>query len=93
MAEGHDNFPFEYYGIHFQTFTDDTILPHKKPLRHLLIDSWQINNEYASSRYTFEICMYRDKQAVCDELFAPGRKKLSVETRANIAINGGQYMQ
>lgn len=50
LAEGHDNFPFEYYGIRFETFTDDTLFPHKKPLRHLLIDSSQINNKYASFR-------------------------------------------
>ena len=52
LAEKHDNFPFEYYGIHFQTFTDEAVFPHKKPLRHLLIDSSQINNEYATREYT-----------------------------------------
>tara|TARA_B100001105_G_scaffold131324_1_gene105155 strand:- start:2175 stop:3740 length:1566 start_codon:yes stop_codon:yes gene_type:complete len=52
LAERHENFPFEYYGIHFQTFTDEPFFPHKKPLRHLLIDSSQINNEYATREYT-----------------------------------------
>jgi putative ATP-dependent endonuclease of the OLD family len=52
LAERHDNFPFEYYGIHFLTFTDDVVFPHKKPLRHILIDSSQINNEYATREYT-----------------------------------------
>ena len=52
LNEKHDSFPFEYYTIHFQTFTDDPIFPHKKPLKHVVIDSAQINNEYATNAYT-----------------------------------------
>jgi putative ATP-dependent endonuclease of OLD family len=52
LAERHESFPFEYYGIHFLTFTDEAIFPYKKPLKHLLIDSSQINNEYATREYT-----------------------------------------
>ena len=52
LAERHESFPFEYYGIHFLTFTDEAIFPYRKPLKHLLIDSSQINNEYATREYT-----------------------------------------
>jgi putative ATP-dependent endonuclease of OLD family len=52
LAEKHESFPFEYYGVHFLTFADDAIFPHRKPLKHLLIDSSQINNEYATREYT-----------------------------------------
>lgn len=52
LAEKHENFPFEYYGVHFLTFTDDVVFPYKKPLRHLLIDSSLINNEHATREYT-----------------------------------------
>ncbi len=52
LAERHESFPFEYYGFHFLTFTDEAILPYKKPLKYLLIDSSQINNEYATREYT-----------------------------------------
>ena len=52
LAEKHDSFPFEYYAVHFQTFTDDPVFPYKKPLKHLLIDSSQINNDYATREYT-----------------------------------------
>ena len=52
LSEGHDSFPFEYYAIQFQTFTDKKVDPYKKPLKHLLIDSSQINNEYATREYT-----------------------------------------
>jgi putative ATP-dependent endonuclease of OLD family len=52
LAEKHDNFPFEYYGISFLTFTDEVVFPYKKPLRHLLIDSSLINNEHATREYT-----------------------------------------
>jgi putative ATP-dependent endonuclease of the OLD family len=48
----HDSFPFEYYAIQFLTFTDEVIFPHRKPLKQLLIDSAQINNEYATREYT-----------------------------------------
>lgn len=52
LAEKHENFPFEYYCVQFQTFTDEPVFPYKKPLRHLLIDSSQINNEHATREYT-----------------------------------------
>ncbi|OJW40700.1 MAG: ATP-dependent endonuclease [Rhodanobacter sp. 67-28] len=52
LAEKHENFPFEYYGVHFLTFTDEAVFPYKKPLGHLLIDSSLINNEYAMREYT-----------------------------------------
>jgi len=52
LAEKHESFPFEYYGVHFQTFTDEPIFPFRKPIKHLLIDSSQINNEYATREYT-----------------------------------------
>lgn len=52
LAEKHENFPFEYYGIQFLTFTDEPVFPYKKPLLHLLIDSSLINNEHATREYT-----------------------------------------
>jgi len=52
LAEQHENFPFEYYGVQFLTFTDDAVFPYKKPLRHLMIDSSIINNEHATREYT-----------------------------------------
>lgn len=30
-------------------------------------------------RWTFEVCVYQDNKVACDELFAPGRKTLSVQ--------------
>lgn len=55
LNEEHDSFPFEYYGIHFLTFTDEPISPYRKPFNHLLIDNSQINNEYATREYTRSI--------------------------------------
>lgn len=52
LNENHDSFPFEYYGIHFLTFTDEPISPYRKAFNHLLIDNSQINNEYATREYT-----------------------------------------
>lgn len=52
LAQKHESFPFEYYGVHFLTFTDEAIFPYTKPIKHLFIDSSQINNEYATREYT-----------------------------------------
>ena len=37
----------------------------------------QVFAEKEDARYTFEICLYNDNQAACDELFGKGRRKLS----------------
>lgn len=50
-----DNFPYEYYSIRFVTFGDQAYSGYSRPLRHLVIDSSQINNEYATREYTKSI--------------------------------------
>jgi putative ATP-dependent endonuclease of OLD family len=55
LAEKHESFPFEYYHAYFLTFGGEVIFPQRKPLKHLLIDSSQINNEYATREYTRSI--------------------------------------
>ncbi|RDJ97379.1 ATP-dependent nuclease [Paraburkholderia lacunae] len=52
LKDPNSSFPFEYYAIHFSTFGGHPVHPYKKPLKHLLIDSSQINNEYATREYT-----------------------------------------
>lgn len=64
LASQHSSFPFEYYAVHFYTFADHPILPYSKPLRHLLIDSSQINSEYATREYTRS--MYAAHATVAD---------------------------
>lgn len=49
------NFPFEYYSIKFVTFSGEPYTGYRKFLKHLLIDSSQINNEYATREYTKSI--------------------------------------
>ena len=51
LQEDPPNFPFEYYDINFNTFSGKAYNPYNKPLRHLHIDSAQINNEYATREY------------------------------------------
>lgn len=51
LQEDPPNFPFEYYDINFHTFSGKSYNPYNKPLRHLHIDSAQINNEYATREY------------------------------------------
>ena len=45
------NFPFEYYETKFFTFSGRPYAGFNRPIRHLLIDSAQINNEYATREY------------------------------------------
>lgn len=42
-------------------------------------DAIQIFFDPDDGRTTFEVCLYRDNTGVCDELFAKGRKTLTVE--------------
>jgi len=51
LKENHDSFPFECYTINFLGFSGGSLSSYKKPLRHVLIDSAQIGNEYATSAY------------------------------------------
>ncbi|MGE2433703.1 ATP-dependent nuclease [Morganella morganii] len=46
-----DNFPFEFYDIRFRTFADSAYNNYKKYIRHLFIDSSQINNDSATRHY------------------------------------------
>lgn len=52
LTESEDSFPFEYYGIQFQTFADEHTNQHRKPVKHVLVDNAQVSAEYATSVYT-----------------------------------------
>ena len=43
------------------------------------IDHFGVFFDPDPERHTFEVCMYQDNAEVCEELFAPGRKTLSVQ--------------
>lgn len=45
------NFPFEFYQVKFTTFQGDAYSAYKKFLRHILIDTSQIGNDYAVREY------------------------------------------
>ena len=45
------NFPFEFYETKFFTFSGKSYTGYNRPIRHLLIDSAQIGNEYAIRAY------------------------------------------
>lgn len=51
LANPDASFPFEYYSIKFRTFAGESYGGPRKYLRHLLLDSSQINNEYATREY------------------------------------------
>ena len=45
------NFPFEYYSISFLKFGGTPYLGFRKKIKHVLLDSTKINNDYATSHY------------------------------------------
>lgn len=51
LNQENSNFPFEYYSIKFSTFSDYSYTSYRKFVKHLVIDSSQINNEYATREY------------------------------------------
>lgn len=55
LKDTHPNFPFEYYAIRFYTFAGEPYSGFKRPIKHLLLDSSLINNEYATREYTKSI--------------------------------------
>jgi len=52
LKDVNSGFPFEFYDIQFLTFGGHLVHPLKKPMKQLLIDSAQINNDYATRVYT-----------------------------------------
>lgn len=52
LAEGNENFPFEYYLVKFFTFSGEAYSGYRRFLKCLTIDSSQINSEYANKVYT-----------------------------------------
>jgi len=51
LKQEEPNFPFEYYSITFRTFAGEHYTGYRRFIRHLLLDSSQINNEYATREY------------------------------------------
>ena len=51
LKEKTNNFPFEYYSISFLKFGGTPYLGFRKKIKHILLDSTKINNDYATSAY------------------------------------------
>jgi hypothetical protein len=51
LAQGDNNFPFEYYLVKFVTFAGEAYTGYRKFIKYLALDSSQINNEYATKEY------------------------------------------
>ena len=51
LDQDEPNFPFEFYETKFLCFSGKPYAGYNRPIRHLLIDSAQINNEYATREY------------------------------------------
>ena len=51
LAQGKQNFPFEYYSIAFHKFSGEPYLSFRKDFKHILLDNTLINNDYATNQY------------------------------------------
>ncbi len=77
------NFPFEYYTIKFTTFSGEAYTGYRKFLRHLVIDSSQINNEYATREYTKSV--YNSHASVADRSkYANGYRKHKTQFKDSV---------
>lgn len=52
LSEDPTNFPYEYYGVQFMTFSGDAYSSGNRHVRHLAIDSSRIDSDYAAREYT-----------------------------------------
>ena len=55
LQQDGSNFPFEYYEVKFVTFSGTPYAGYNRPVMHLLIDSAQISNEYATREYVRDL--------------------------------------
>lgn len=55
LAYRNPAFPFEYYEIIFRTFSGRPYAAYNRPVRHIHIDSAQINNDYATREYVKDL--------------------------------------
>lgn len=51
LQEQADYFPYDYYSVRFSTFADESYNGYKKQLRSILIDSSNMNSEYATNDF------------------------------------------
>ena len=51
LQEQEGYFPYDYYSIRFSTFADEGYTGYKKKLRSVLIDSANMNSEYATNNF------------------------------------------
>lgn len=58
LRANQDSFPFEYYSVQFSTFSGAPHVSYRRPVKHLMIDSSRIDNEYAAREYTRAVFDY-----------------------------------
>lgn len=58
LAHEQPNFPFEFYSIRFTTFAGEAYTGFRKYVKHLVLDSSQISNDYATREYTKNVYSY-----------------------------------
>ena len=57
LSSHSDFFPYDYYSIHFSTFADEGYTGYKKKLRVTMIDSVNMNSEYATTDFVRRMYM------------------------------------
>lgn len=51
LQEQSDYFPYDYYSIRFSTFADEAYTGYKKKIKSILIDSTNMNSDYATNDF------------------------------------------
>lgn len=94
LAQDESNFPFEYYSVKFSTFSGEAYSGYRKFLRHLSIDSSQINSEYATREYiktVYESLAEQNQRITLRNEYRLQKKKFVEETLERINIDIDKY--
>ncbi|AQU82661.1 MULTISPECIES: ATP-dependent nuclease [unclassified Halomonas] len=94
LAQDESNFPFEYYSVKFSTFSGEAYSGYRKFLRHLSIDSSQINSEYATREYiktVYESLAEQNQRITLRNEYRLQKKKFVEETLERINKDIDKY--
>jgi len=82
-----DNFPFEYYSIHFNLFSGEAYTGYslRNELKHLILDSSQISNDAATKHYIKRLFESNTDTTQTSKLKNEYRKQKEIFTENNFA--------
>ncbi|NNM84940.1 MAG: AAA family ATPase [Phycisphaerales bacterium] len=81
------NFPFEYYESKFVSFAGQVFSGFRRPMKHVIVDSSQINSDYATREYTkslYDANSTPNERSKSEYLYRTNKEKFRIDTLAEI---------